>query len=461
MDDKNKNDDKVKQGEEPKLKRVLSLGSLVFYGLAFMVPLTIFTTYGGVTTLTHGMVPLTYVVTTICMAFTAYSYVSMTKVFPSAGSVYTFVQKSMNPYLGFMSGWAILIGYLFLPMLNYLATGLFLNAAIPSIPPWVWIILMALVVTVVNYFGIKLADIFDRTIVWIQLIFLMALLIMIIRYVSMGNGEGTLLSFESFINIETLSESGMGLPILLSGASLLALGFLGFDAISTLSEEAINPKRDIGRAIMIACVGAGIMFTIISYFLQVSWPTAWLELYDPDTGSYEIIGKVAGSVMASIFTAAYALGCLASSISGVTSASRVLYGMGRDGILPKRFFAHLHPKYKTPTYSVLLIGILSLSALVIPFTVAISLLNFGALLGFGMVNLSVIAHYFIRSKQRSGLSIIRYLILPLCGAVFTFTLWIYLAGASIIMGFIWLAIGLAYLMYTTKFFKQLPPEMEL
>ena len=91
------------------LKRILSLNSLVFYGFAFMVPLTFFTTYAMVTTKTHGMVSVTYIITMICMAFTAYSYANMTKAFPVAGSVYTFVHRSLNPYLGFLSGWVVLL----------------------------------------------------------------------------------------------------------------------------------------------------------------------------------------------------------------------------------------------------------------------------------------------------------------------------------------------------------------
>ena len=184
------------------LKRVLPLSSLVFYGLAFMVPLTIFTTYGIVTNMTHGMVALTYVVTTLCMGFTAFSYVRMTKAYPVAGSVYTYVHKSINPYLGFLSGWVILIGYMFLPMLNYLVSGIFLSAAIPQIPVWAWVVTFIIIVTIVNHFGIQLTDIFNRTIVWIQIIFLVALMIIVLKFLLGGGGVGTLVDTDSFINLK-------------------------------------------------------------------------------------------------------------------------------------------------------------------------------------------------------------------------------------------------------------------
>lgn len=443
------------------LKRVLPLASLVFYGLAFMVPLTIFTTYGIVTNMTHGMVSLTYVVTTLCMSFTAFSYVRMTKAYPVAGSVYTYVQKSINPYLGFLSGWVILIGYMFLPMLNYLVSAIFLSAAIPQIPVWVWVVAFVVVVTIVNHFGIQLTDIFNRAIVWVQIIFLVALMIIAIKFILGGGGVATLLDTKSFLNLEVLNQKGLGLPILLSGASILALSFLGFDAISTLSEEAINPERNIGRAILIACIGAGVIFTIITYVLQLAWPNAWFEMVDVDGGSYELINKIAGSVMAYIFTAAYAVGCLASSISSVASASRVLYGMGRDKILPKKVFGYLHHKRQTPTYSILIMGVISLSAIFVSLSTAASLLNFGALLGFTMVNLSVIAHYFVKGKKRTGMDIVRYLLAPICGAAFTFIIWLNLDFTSMALGFGWIAIGVIYLAYTTKLFRELPVEMKL
>lgn len=460
MTKKNENTPQQTAGGAQTLNRTLSLTSLIFYGLAFMVPLTIFTTYGLATTTTHGMVSLTYVVTTVCMAFTAFSYVRMTKAYPVAGSVYTFVHKSINPHLGFLSGWVILIGYMFLPMLNYLVSAMYLSSAIPQVPEWVWIISMIAIVTVVNHFGIKVTDIFNKGIVWLQIIFLVVFIIITLKYILGGGGSGTLLDVSAFINTTELLKEDMGVSVLFTGASILALSYLGFDAISTLSEEAINPEKNIGRAIIIACVGAGSVFVILTYILQQAWPTAWMDMADPDN-SYEVIQKVAGAGMAYFFTAAYSIGCIASSISSVASASRVLYGMGRDQILPKRIFGYLNPKRQTPTYSILIMAIVSLAALVISLTVATSLLNFGALLGFTMVNVSVIAHYFVRGKQRKGMDIVRYLIAPLLGAAFTFTIWINLDSSSMILGFAWLFIGVIYLAWTTRFFKKLPAEMTL
>lgn len=443
------------------LKRVLSLNSLVFYGFAFMVPLTFFTTYAMVTTKTHGMVAITYIITTACMAFTAYSYANMTKAFPVAGSVYTFVHKSVNPYLGFLSGWVVLIGYMFLPMLNYLAASMVLAEAIPQVPMWVWIVIFAVVVTIANHFGIQVADIANKVIVWFQILFIVALLIISIKGILGGMGAGTLLDTNAFVNFTELAKPGMGIGVLLGGAALLALSFLGFDAVSTLSEEAINPEKNMGRAIMICCIGGGLAFAFITYILQLAWPTAWSELQDPEGIGFEVIIRVAGNALSYVFLAAYVVGCVASSISSVASASRVLYGMGRDNMLPNKIFGYLHPKYKTPTNSILIMGALGLLAIVMSLRVAASLLNFGALLAFVMVNISVISLYYIRRKNRGFSSLIKYLICPLIGGAFTFILWIKLEPFALILGFSWIAIGLIYLAFSTKFFKELPAEMKL
>lgn len=440
------------------LKRVLKLPSLIFYGLAFMVPLTIFTTYGLASVTTHGMGSITYLITTVCMAFTAFSYVYMTKAYPVAGSVYTFVSKSMNPYLGFLSGWVILLGYICLPIINYLASAMYLSSAFPAIPETVWVLGMVVVVTIVNHVGITVTDIVNKAIVCLQIAFLVIFVGTVIKYI--GGSGAPFLDITGFVNIEELSKEGMGIPVLFVGASILALSFLGFDAISTLSEEAINPEKNIGKAIIITCIGAGIVFTVVTYFLQLAWPTAWTDIVDPDNGSFELILRVAGETMATFFAVAYGIGCIASSITGVASASRVLYGMGRDGILPRKFFGYLHPKRKTPTYNIVIIGVISLSSLIISLTTSASLMNFGALLGFTMVNLSAIAHYYVREKKRSGMDVVRYLIAPVIGAVFTFAIWINLDAMSKGLGFGWLIFGVIYLAVITKGFKRPPAEIK-
>ena len=321
------------------LSRVMGLRSLIFYGVAFVIPLAFFTTYGIVTNTTHGHVSMTYVVATLCMVFTAYSYCRMVKAFPKSGSVYTYATETFNPYIGFIAGWTIVLGYMFLPMLNYLASATFMEAALPGVPMWVWIVLFTVIVTGANLLGLKVADMFNNVVVIIQLIFLVILLIMTLRYIS---GHDLAINLEAFYNSEEFHAIG-GVQGIAAGAAIVCLAYLGFDGIATLGEEAINPKKNIPRAIMITCIGLGSMYVIFTYLLQAAWPTAWNEIQDIDGGAVEVIAHVANQGMAYFFIAAYVVGCIAASISAVASASRVLYGMGRDGLLPKKCFGYVNP----------------------------------------------------------------------------------------------------------------------
>lgn len=448
-------------GYEQSLNRVLGLGSLIFYGLAYLAPLTIFTTYGLITNMTHGMLALTYTVATIAMALTALSYSQMVKAYPIAGSAYSYAQRAINPHIGFLAGWAILMDYLLIPMINYLVAALFLQPVFPGVPAWIWIVIYIAAVTIINLVGIQVTAWVNNGLVIIQFVFLLAFILFLFKWIGAGNGAGTFFDWNAYMNSVEFGKDGVGWGAILGGASILALSFLGFDAVTTVVEEAKDPGKNVGRAIIITCLGAGAVFVAVSYLCQLAWPTGWNEYASVDTGAYELIAKVAGSVMGYMFTAAYCIACLASAMASQASASRILFGMGRDGVLPKKFFAHINERFHTPTYNILLIGVISLVAIKLSLAAAASLINFGALIGFTLVNLSVIGYYFVKQKKRSGGAVFVYLILPLLGAATTLTIWVNLDVNSKILGFSWLAVGVVYLAVTTRFFTKLPPELRM
>lgn len=446
-------------GYDQSLKRVLPFSSVLFYGLAFVCPVTVFSTLGLVSNITHGMLAAAYIVATVGMAFTAYSYGQMVKAYPIAGSAYSYVQRGINPYIGFLSGWAILVDYMLLPMINYLLAALFLNAVFPMIPTWAIILAYLALVTVINIFGIQVTAFANNTLVLIQFAFVLTFLVVAIKYIAGGGGAGTLVDWSAIYNATQIQLDGQGFSLILAGASILCLSFLGFDAVTTVAEEAHEPEKNLSRAIMIICIGAGLMFILVAYIAQLAWPTGWNEFESVDTGAQELIFKIAGSVLGYFFIFAYAIGAFASAISSQSSASRILFGMGRDGVLPK-FFSTVHPKYKTPINSIFIIGALGLLSLVMSLATAASLINFGALLGFTLVNLSVFSHYYIRGKMRNGMQTVKYVILPFVGAIITMILWFNLDSNSKIVGSVWLVIGIIYLAIMTRGFKKLPPEMK-
>lgn len=440
--------------KNPKLQRSLTLFPVVLFGISFMALGTVFSTYGIASQLSHGMVAGSYLLALIIMLFTAYSYGQMAKAFPIAGSAYTYAQKSINPYVGFLAGWTILMDYLLIPMVNYLIFGIFFSAAFPSVPIYVWILGMLITVTIINLRGVKLATGVNIFITLFAALFIIIFCSLSIRAILHGEGTGTLFTSLPFFN-PTESFS-----FVIAGASLLCFSFLGFDSASTFSEETENPEKTIPRAIFIITLVGGLVFIVVSYIAQNVWPD-YTSFKDPDSASFEIIGLVGGTFLTSAFLAYTAIGIFGSAMASQASAARVLYAMGRDGQLPKKFFGYIHSKYHTPSNNILLIGVLSLSALVLSLSLVASFINFGAFLAFTCVNISVIMHYFVRKRERSFKGYILFLIIPLIGAILDIVLLLNLDTHSKILGGIWFAGGVIYLFFLTKGFKKRPPEMDL
>ena len=460
MSDNTLNNSVERFGYEQTLRRVLPISALVFYGLAFINPIGAFTLYGVTQQMTHGMFTLAFTIAAGSMIFTAYSYSRMAAVYPIAGSAYSFAQRSIHPYVGFYVGWSYILDYILVPITNYLLLGLYLNSMFPMIPKWAIILFFVVAIHIINVVGIKIAANANTGLLIIQFVFIAAIIIFMLKFLLTGNGAATLVSADAFINSAELNNPEVGWPTIFTAASVLCLCFTGFDAITTLSEEAINPEKNVGKAIIIACLIVSVLFIGLAYLSTLCWPQAWSELKSPDTGAVELIGIVAGSAMAYLFSAIFCVGCLASGIASQSSGARLLFGMGRDGVLPK-FFAHVNPKFQTPTTSLAIIAVIGLSAIFFDIFSIASLINFGALLAFASVNISVIGHYYIRGKQRSGANVLKNLIVPLIGAAITLGIWFNLDKNALIMGGTWTVIGTIYLMYQTKMFKQLPIEMKL
>ena len=434
------------------LRRALGLSSLVLFGLVYMVPLTVFTTYGIVTQTTGGRLPVAYVVTLIAMVFTAYSYARMSAAYPVAGSAYTYAQRSFGAPVGFLSGWSLLLDYLFLPMLNYLVIGIYLEAAFPSVPAWVFVLLSIAIVTALNIVGIVSVARANFLIIAIQTLFIITFIGLTLAKIS-GNGNVDL--------IAPLTGDGTasGFGVIAAGAAVLCLSFLGFDAVSTLSEEAKNPTRDVPRAIMIATVVSGVIFIVLSYLSQLVYPSN--QFASVDAGSLEVMVAGGGQFLNTFFTAAYVAGALGSALTSQASVARILYAMGRDGALPRKLFGEISARFSTPVYAILVVSAISLIAIIIDLATLASLISFGALVAFSVVNLSVIKHFFVDRHERDGKRVLTNLVLPLIGFLLTAWLWTSLSGETLKFGLIWLAVGFAWLLVITRGFQRPTPVLEV
>lgn len=432
-------------GYEQELNRVLGLPAVCLFGFAYLAPCTIFSYFGLINGSTHGMMSFAYFIATVAMLFTALSYRQMVKAYPIAGSVYNYTSRSINPSVGFLSGWVILLDYILLPMINYIIAAGFIPLILPGIPVWLDMIILIVIVTVVNLVGVKVMSTFDNIFIVIQFAFVLTAIVFAVKVI--GQHDYSILDINGFINMSEWSN--VGLNGVVSGAAVLCLCFLGFDSVTTLAEEAKDPAKTVGRALLIITLCAGGLFVISTYLFQVAWPEGWREL-DPDNGSYQLIGYLAGEFMATLLCWIMIIACLASAISSQASCARILYSMGRDHQLPNKVFGHVSKKYKVPDYNIVFIGIVSLLSIWISLDVGSTMINFGALLGFTMVNVSVFAHYWVREKNRGPAAVIKFIILPLCGVCVCMYLWANLGFWALVIGFIWLAIGVVVLVINKK-----------
>ncbi|HCF2444391.1 TPA: APC family permease [Pseudomonas aeruginosa] len=386
------------------LRRILGLPALVFFGLVYMVPLTMFTTYGVVTEITGGRTASAYLITLAAMLFTAFSYSFMVKKYPIAGSAYSYTSLSFGPCVGFLAGWSLLLDYLFLPMINYLLIGLFLNIAFPMVPAWVFVLAAIGLVTVLNVIGISSVAGMSNVIVGAQFVFAVVFVAMAVKHLA---GIPSLDLSLPFVG----DGSQPGFAPLMAGAAVLCLSFLG------------------------------------SVF------------QDAESAANEVMLAAGGKFLASFFTAAYVAGAAGSALASQASVSRILYSMGRDGILPRRVFGSLSERFKTPVIAILVVSVISLLAVVIDLTTLASMISFGALVAFSAVNLAVIRSYLLLDGRRAPRDLLRYGLVPAIGLGLTLWLWTSLSALTLVIGLTWFAAGLAYLALHTGGFRRKAPTV--
>ena len=436
------------------LRKTLTLVPVVMMGLAYMQPMTLFDTFGIVSGLTDGHVPTAYAFALIAILFTALSYGKLVRRYPSAGSAYTYAQKSISPTVGFMVGWSSLLDYLFAPMINILLAKIYFEALVPSIPSWMFVVALVAFMTAFNLRSLKSVANFNTVIVVLQVVLIAVILGMVVYGVFEGEGAGTLASTRPF-----WSGDAHVIPMI-TGATILCFSFTGFDGISNLSEETKDAERVIPRAIFLTALIGGMIFIFATYFLQLYFPDI-SRFKDPDASQPEIMLYVAGKafqVGALIFST---ITVLASGMAAHAGVARLMYVMGRDGVFPKSFFGYVHPKWRTPAMNIILVGAIALLAINFDLVMSTALINFGALVAFTFVNLSVISQFWIREKRNKTLKDhFQYLFLPMCGALTVGALWVNLEESSMVLGLIWAAIGLIYLACVTKSFRNPVPQYE-
>ncbi|GLX00512.1 APC family permease [Microtetraspora sp. NBRC 16547] len=430
---------------DPGLKRVLGVPGLTLFGLTYLAPVAVFTTYGAVTQITQGHLPSAYVVALVVMLFTAVSYGRMARVYPTAGSAYTYTQQTFGGHVGFLTGWTLMLDYLFLPMINFLLIGIYLHSQFPAVPQWAFTLGALLVVLALNILGITVMSRVNVLVVGVSVVLILVFVALSLKHLG---GHPSPAPFAPF-------TPGAGV---FSGAAVLALSFLGFDAVSTLSEEARDPRRDIPRAIVLTTLIGGLLFILVAWMGSLAHP-GYDDFANPDTAGVDIMAALGGAAFETIFVGIYVIGAFGSAMATQASVSRILYSMGRDGVLPKRAFSMLHARFRSPVFAVAVVSAVSLVALFISLDNAVVMVNFGALIAFSMVNLTVIKRYLVDERRRSTGDLLRYGLVPLVGFALTVWLWTSLSGVTFQVGLAWMGIGVVYLLGLTRLFRRKPPVM--
>ena len=427
------------------LQRRLGLPGVVLFGLAYMAPLIVLGTFGIVATTTEGTVPSAYLLALVAMLFTAASYGKMAATHPVAGSAYTYVRKAVDARAGFLVGWAVLLDYFFLPMVIWLIGGAYLSAEFPGVPNWIWLITFIALTTILNVLGIKIAEKANFV--------LMAFQILVIGFFVVLSVKQVLHVGDSLASTQPFFHPGSTLGTISGGAALATYSFLGFDAVTTLTEETTEPRKTIPRAILLTALIGGGIFIVLAYFTQLAHPGSTFT--DESSAAFEIATTIGGNLFASFFLAGLVVAQFASGIAAQASASRLMFAMGRDGVLP-RVFGKLQPKFATPVFGIVLTGLVGLVALSLDVSTSTSFINFGAFTAFTFVNVSVLATWL---RDRSGKRVLTWVVFPVIGAVVDLWLLVNLDGIALIFGLVWLAIGIVVLAAITRGFRRPPPEM--
>jgi putrescine importer len=428
----------------PRLRRTLSLWDLILYGMIVIQPTAPMPVYGVMTVRAHGHAVTTVLIAMVAMLFTAISYGRMARAYPSAGSAFTYVGEEIHPALGYVTGWSMAMDYMLNPIVCTILCSKFALNFFPGVPYAILVVLFIVLFTGLNLFGIRTSARINEVMAAGMAMVIVVFLGAAAYYVFGRPHEGTAFFTRPFYDPRTFTLSAV-----LGGTSLAVLTYIGFDGISTLSEEAENPKRNILLATVLVCLITGALASIEVYAAQLVWPGSE-PFPDVDTAFVQVAGRAAGPWLFSLINLTLLVATVGSGMGSQLGAARLLYGMGRANALPKSFFGAIEPKRRIPQNNVLLVGLLALAgAAVLTFERAAELLNFGALLAFMGVNAASFTRYFLRAPEKKLSS----LLVPLLGFGICLLLWLNLSRQAKIAGVIWMAVGITYGAIRTRGFQ--------
>ena len=446
-----------------RLQKTLLLWHVIIIGLAYIQPMTLLDTFGMVSRDSLQHVPTSYFVALLAVLLTSLSYGHMIRRYPSSGSAYTYAQKAIHPNVGFMVGWSSLLDYLLSPMVNILLAKIYLSSIFPEVNHWVWIIGLTALMVAVNLRGIRFVAHFNGLIAFFQLLIIAIFTFLVWRQLHAGqNALGAIAEHggQGLWSLSPFWSAQANVGALITGATILCFSFTGFDSLSSLAEETHNTEKTLPKAIFLTALISGLIFIAATYFLQLYFPGNPQQYFKAvDETQPEILYLVGGSMFKAVVLAFAIVTVMASGIAAHAGVSRLMYVMGRDGVIHKRFFGHLDPKNFTPSYNILLVGAVALTAGFLSLEYVVALISFGALTAFSFVNLSVLAEYVWRQDRwRTPGDVLRYIVTPVLGFMSVGAMWLEVEPTSLSSGLIWGSVGLLYLAVITGGFRRAAPQ---
>ena len=441
----------------PRLRRTLTLWDLIFYGIVLIQPIAPVPLYGVAQKLSDGHFVTIILIALFAMLITAVSYGRMGALYPTAGSAYTYVGKGLNPHLGFLAGWAMILDYLLQPLINtvWISTALH-ERYLHQVPFVVWALIIVGIMTALNLAGVKSSANTNKALLAVMSVVVVFFIVLALKYLYGGQGWAGLFSLQPFYDPKTFNSHKI-----LTATSFAALTYIGFDGVTTLAEDVENPKRNVLLAVVLTCIFAGVCSGLEAYLGARVWPD-WRSFPNLETAFMDICSRVGGVVLFNAMGVILIIAAFGSGLTGTLGAARLLFGMGRDGVLPKKFFGYLKPGSNTPTYNIVLIGFLAfLGAVVLnyigsAYEHAGELLNFGAFLAFMGVNFATFWQFSIVSRENHKRHLLKDAILPLIGFLFCGLIWWNLNYLAKTVGGIWFLIGILYVGFKTNWFRSKP-----
>lgn len=434
-----------------RLDRTITLWPLVLFGIAYITPFIVLTTFGVFSEASKGTLATAYSLTTVAMLFTALSYGKLAHLYPLSGSAYTYARKAIDSRVGFMVGWAVLLDYFFLPMVVWLIGTAYLTNQFPGVPGWVFLVGFIVLTTALNVIGIRVATRANLALIAFQMLVLLFFLLFSLGHVIGDSGVGGAFSVAPFWNATTTISA------VSAGAALTAYSFIGFDAVSTFAEETVDARRTVPRAIVLTAVLAGVIFVLVAYIAQLVHPGGVFT--NADSAPLDMAKTIGGDFFGAVFLATVIVAQFTAGIPIQAAGARLMFAMGRDNALPGRVFAYVSPRWRTPVINLVLTGAVGFAALGLTVSSSTSFINFGAFTAFAFVNISVVSQY-LRDRATVDRNPVSWILQPLIGLAVIIWLMTHLDSHALILGSVWVVLGFCWLLYLTKGLRTPPPEVD-